>query len=307
MISGPLSGLHGIYFGPQRSSWPWLNISRATRRCHICALSHVRCTVKTLPPDVSDKSGLNGAREMSDAVGTANSYSPPPQDRFAAELRGFGPLGILALLVIAAGQIVEPLSAVLVLVWTRLSHTPWREIDYARPKSWIGSLVVGIAFGIPFKFLMKAIVMPLLGGQSDQSGLPLPGRKPSWSPSSRVDHDCRRGLRGRDRIPRVHVRTIRQASRTEPSRPDRDRARIVRIVRVDPLLRSRAGWRPTGDHHWSGIRDGLCGHRADLDADVCACYLRSDCGRDHLLESSNLQSLTWSSNRDEQSRPPCRG
>jgi len=32
-----------------------------------------------------------------------------------------------------------------------------------RPKSWLGSLVAGIAFGIPFKFLMKAIVMPLLG------------------------------------------------------------------------------------------------------------------------------------------------
>jgi uncharacterized protein len=103
------------------------------------------------------------AREMSDAAGTANSHSPAPQDRFAAELRGFGPLGILAVLVIAAGQIVAPLSAVLVLVWTKLSRTPWCEIGYARPKSWIGSLVVGIAFGIPFKFLMKSIVMPLLG------------------------------------------------------------------------------------------------------------------------------------------------
>jgi uncharacterized protein len=88
---------------------------------------------------------------------------PLPQDRFAAELRGFGPLGILAMLIIAAGQIVPPLSAVLVLVWTGLSQTPWREIGYVRPKSWLVSLVAGIAFGIPFKFLMKAIVMPLLG------------------------------------------------------------------------------------------------------------------------------------------------
>ena len=100
---------------------------------------------------------------MSDAGGTANSNSPTPQDRFVAELRGFGPLGILAVLVIAAGQIVAPLSAVLVLVWTRLSRTPWREIGYVRPKSWTASLLVGIAFGIPFKFFMKAIVMPLLG------------------------------------------------------------------------------------------------------------------------------------------------
>ena len=100
---------------------------------------------------------------MSDPAGTANSYSPPPQERFAAELRGFGPVGILAVLLIAAGQIVAPLSALLVLVWTRLSRTPWREIGYVRPKSWIASLAAGIVFGILFKVLMKAIVMPLLG------------------------------------------------------------------------------------------------------------------------------------------------
>jgi membrane protease YdiL (CAAX protease family) len=100
---------------------------------------------------------------MSDAAGAADSYSLPPQDRFAVELRGVGPLGILAVLVIAAGQIVAPLGAVLVLVWARLSRTPWREIGYVRPESWTGSLVVGIVFGVTFKFLMKAIVMPLLG------------------------------------------------------------------------------------------------------------------------------------------------
>jgi membrane protease YdiL (CAAX protease family) len=72
-------------------------------------------------------------------------------------------LGILAVLVIAAGQILPPLSAVLVLVWTSLSRTPWREIGYVRPRSWTVSLVIGIAFGIAFKFLMKAVVMPLLG------------------------------------------------------------------------------------------------------------------------------------------------
>jgi len=48
-------------------------------------------------------------------------------------------------------------------VWTSLSRTPWREIGYVRPRSWIVSLVIGIAFGIAFKFLMKAVVMPLLG------------------------------------------------------------------------------------------------------------------------------------------------
>jgi membrane protease YdiL (CAAX protease family) len=91
--------------------------------------------------------------------------APPSDDRVAAtRLRGFGPLGILAILIILAGNwVFTPLSAILVLVWARLSRTPWREIGYVRPKSWIGSVAVGIAFGCAFKFLMKAIVMPLLG------------------------------------------------------------------------------------------------------------------------------------------------
>lgn len=85
-------------------------------------------------------------------------------DDVAAALRGFGPLGILAILAIAAGNfVVVPLSAVLVLLWARRSHTPWREIGYVRPKSWTRTIATGIVFGIAFKFLMKAIVMPLLG------------------------------------------------------------------------------------------------------------------------------------------------
>ena len=89
--------------------------------------------------------------------------APPSDDPFAADLRGFGPLGILAMLVIIAGQILAPLNALLVLVWARRSRTPWHEIGYVRPRSWIAGLVVGLAFGGAFKFLMKAIVMPLLG------------------------------------------------------------------------------------------------------------------------------------------------
>ena len=88
----------------------------------------------------------------------------PSDDRFAAALRGFAPLGILAILVILAGNMIAvPLSALLVLVWTRWSRTPWREIGYVMPTSWIRVAAVGIAFGVTFKFLMKMIVMPLLG------------------------------------------------------------------------------------------------------------------------------------------------
>jgi membrane protease YdiL (CAAX protease family) len=85
-------------------------------------------------------------------------------DAIAARLRGFGPVGILAILVILAGNlIVAPLSAVLVLMWAHRSRTPWRDIGYVRPRSWIDDAALGIVFGAALKLLMKAVVMPLLG------------------------------------------------------------------------------------------------------------------------------------------------
>ncbi len=90
--------------------------------------------------------------------------APPSGDPIAADLRGFGPLGILAILVILAGNLVfVPVSAILVLVWVRWSRTPWREIGYVQPGSWLRTVAFGIVLGIAFKLLMKAIVMPLLG------------------------------------------------------------------------------------------------------------------------------------------------
>ena len=86
------------------------------------------------------------------------------EDREAAELRGFGPLGILAILIILSGNyLFSPLSAILVLVWVRLSRTPWREIGFVRPDSWMRTAAIGLVFGIALKFLTKMIVMPLLG------------------------------------------------------------------------------------------------------------------------------------------------
>ena len=90
-------------------------------------------------------------------------------DRLAAELRRFGPAGIFAILLILftgnvlLGQVVLPVGAVLVLGWVRLSRTPWREIGYVRPRNWIASIAIGLTLGIALKFLLKAIVMPLLG------------------------------------------------------------------------------------------------------------------------------------------------
>jgi hypothetical protein len=90
--------------------------------------------------------------------------APPADDSFAASLSGFGPLGLLSFLVILAGNaIFQPLTGILVLVWARLSHTPWRDLGFSRPRSWTATVLVGVTSGIAFKFLMKAAVMPLLG------------------------------------------------------------------------------------------------------------------------------------------------
>ena len=79
-------------------------------------------------------------------------------------MRGFGPLGILAFVVIAAlGPVLEPLGAVLVLAWVSASQTSWREIGFVEPKSWVRTTILGIVFGCALKFALKAIVMPLLG------------------------------------------------------------------------------------------------------------------------------------------------
>ena len=88
----------------------------------------------------------------------------PADDPLAASLRGFGPVGLLAVLVIVliGNYPFAPMSAILVLLWAWGSRTPWREIGFVRPRSWIGAIGLGITFGIAFKLLMKAIVMPLL-------------------------------------------------------------------------------------------------------------------------------------------------
>jgi membrane protease YdiL (CAAX protease family) len=89
---------------------------------------------------------------------------PPSDDHIAEQLRGFGLLGILTILGVLAGNLLfAPLSAILVLTWAWRSRTPLREIGYVRPRSWLATLAIGIIFGVALKFMMKAIVMPLLG------------------------------------------------------------------------------------------------------------------------------------------------
>jgi membrane protease YdiL (CAAX protease family) len=79
-------------------------------------------------------------------------------------LRAFGPVGILWILAILSGNIVVvPMSAVLVLVWAKLSETPPRDIGYVWPRSWPRTIAIGVILGAALKLVMKAVVMPLLG------------------------------------------------------------------------------------------------------------------------------------------------
>ena len=95
---------------------------------------------------------------------------PPEQsssadDEFAKLLREGGPLAIVAALVIMfiGNNYFVPIGALIVLLWAWRSHTPWGALGFVRPKSWVLTVLGGIVFGVAFKFLMKAIVMPLLG------------------------------------------------------------------------------------------------------------------------------------------------
>jgi uncharacterized protein len=116
-------------------------------------------------------------RSRSPEVGSA------APDKFAPSLRGFGPIGIVAILIILGGNfIMAPLSAILVLIWARISDTPWREIGYVRPRSWSKTVVTGVFFGVALKFVMKGVVMPFLGAPPINQAYHFVTRNPSVIP-----------------------------------------------------------------------------------------------------------------------------
>src|SRR6185437_16784776 len=92
---------------------------------------------------------------------TANARE---QQKLAARLRGFGPVGLLGIAIILVGAMVNGLVAATVVVfWVVLSKTPWREIGYVRPGNYAATIAGGVAFGAALKLLLKAVIMPLLG------------------------------------------------------------------------------------------------------------------------------------------------
>jgi membrane protease YdiL (CAAX protease family) len=90
---------------------------------------------------------------------------PSIEDRAAAQLRGFGPAGIVSILVVLAGALVGGWAAgALVLFWAYRSRTPWRDLGLARPRRWILTASSGLLFGGLFKLFTKSVLLPLLGG-----------------------------------------------------------------------------------------------------------------------------------------------
>lgn len=94
---------------------------------------------------------------------TALAPERTPLAGWRGALRGFGPLGIVALLLIFAGALVfMPAAAVLILIWAWITRS-WHEIGLTRPTNWAVTIVAGVVLGIGMKFLMKAVVLPALG------------------------------------------------------------------------------------------------------------------------------------------------
>jgi membrane protease YdiL (CAAX protease family) len=103
---------------------------------------------------------------MNMATGSVSPQSEKlrEQQNFAARLRGFGPVGMLAIAIILAGAMINSLvAAAWVILWVVLSKTRWPEVGYVRPGNYVITIAGGAAFGAGLKLLLKAVVMPLLG------------------------------------------------------------------------------------------------------------------------------------------------
>jgi len=87
------------------------------------------------------------------------------KERLSHRLKGFGLTGLSTLLVIL---LLGPawFRALLVLAWAKWSRTPYLEIGFVRPKTWLITVSTGVVLGSFLKMVMKAVVMPLFGAPS---------------------------------------------------------------------------------------------------------------------------------------------
>src|SRR5207253_1224081 len=85
-------------------------------------------------------------------------------DGFAAKLRGFGPVGVAAIILVLAGNIViPPLGALLALLWAWRARVPWADIGFAPPRGGLAAIAGAAAVGVLLKLGLKALLLPLLG------------------------------------------------------------------------------------------------------------------------------------------------
>ncbi len=90
--------------------------------------------------------------------------SEPELDAFARALRGFGPIGLVSLvLIVPFSGLLGPLRAAIPLLWAWRSRTSLADLGLVRPRSWPATIALGIVGGIVLKLVMKSVVMPLLG------------------------------------------------------------------------------------------------------------------------------------------------
>lgn len=110
---------------------------------------------------------------MHDSGNSDATVVDPSPENLAEELRKFGAVGILSIIVILIGNALTtpfqaiglylPGSAILVLVWARLSRTPLRDLGLVRPDSWTRTIAIGALLGVTLKLVTKSLILPLLG------------------------------------------------------------------------------------------------------------------------------------------------
>ncbi|MGQ0639827.1 MAG: hypothetical protein ACT4P6_03505 [Gemmatimonadaceae bacterium] len=87
-----------------------------------------------------NEQGQSTSALSNSALGAGRDVNVPRHDdALAAALRGLGPVGLFAILVIVltgnvfVGGFAFPLGGLMVLVWALRSRTPLREIGFVRP------------------------------------------------------------------------------------------------------------------------------------------------------------------------------
>lgn len=104
-----------------------------------------------------------------DGTSVAAEERPSPKGSpLAFRLRGYGPVGWLAFAgVYAASVLIPPLGTLLVLLWARLSRTPWAKVGLARPKSWLTTIAAGLVLALALRALTIFVVEPLLDAPAE--------------------------------------------------------------------------------------------------------------------------------------------